>query len=894
MTRTFSVPGSLASVNKIIIGVTIVVIGGLAMRYFTKERMTLIYEWKEVGIFHTETETRRMLVITLMNTGNQTLEDLRFDFNLTRGTIHDISYSDLAPIQTTKELSSATEGEVSILNPGDVLNFFIITTSEREAGNPRGRARAVGATSTLTERPTPTRWSPIILGVIVLAVSALLVLAIILLRRSQGKVVLVNDNISVAEDRNAMWEMWTTAAKETKDSLLVVTRTVGRFAQYIQVVESLDRKNLDLRLLAPPPINDPDKLESLIERKDAGFEVKLRPELFSELPFRYQLVDKDKIVLNIPSSGNLAEVSTISVSFKNEKVAEGFIEEFNEQWEDEGSQLLYEYIMSVLDQVFESRPNKEEGQTIAALASSIRIGPEYIRKLAEWGIREGFLEEKGKDRILRKRSNVNGTDRGSVEMCEQRSGARASKTAESMAPLPVGIEHRMLIQEAREFLSGIDSDALRKVGVRKSLDTSFWPGHTIVTYPFYDDLEEDSDKMKVLDRIQKMGASSINLYVHIPYCTGICEYCAYSKSAGKDDTKKKHYIEAVDAELSRWADHLQVDRIAVDSIYIGGGTPTSLPLSLFRELLSVIQGRTTRGTGRDVEATCEASPETLLEEEGRAKLSALRASGFNRISLGVQSFSDSVLRLIGRRHGRDAVLESMKAIKNAGFEDSFNIDLMYGLPQQDPEGWLESLAIAASLDIPSITLYPFKLKKRSVWSKRGPAPAGWSSDKVLLLARSGKKFLESKGYSESSVYWFLKDSKKRFKQQGEKHSMRHLLGVGCSAYSYVAGCQFYNSYKERDYVRAIKGGGLALDAGRPLETRELMVRHLIFGIRGGLSRDDFHAQFHADPIDEFSVLASMQDAGLIELAGDALRLTEVGSLFSDEIGLCLHMQCSGD
>ena len=184
------------------------------------------------------------------------------------------------------------------------------------------------------------------------------------------------------------------------------------------------------------------------------------------------------------------------------------------------------------------------------------------------------------------------------------------------------------------------------------------------------------------------------IYIHIPFCRKRCHYCDFFKST--DLSQKARLLEGLKNELQSRAPELVSEEI--NTIYFGGGTPSVLLIDELKDLLNIIyQNYQVAG---NAEITLEANPDDLSQ----AILSALKQTGFNRLSMGVQSFSEADLKLMNRRHGVMQAVQSVKWAKKAGFSN-ISIDLIYGLPNQTIEEWERNVRIAVELDVQHVSAY---------------------------------------------------------------------------------------------------------------------------------------------------------------------------------------------
>ena len=184
------------------------------------------------------------------------------------------------------------------------------------------------------------------------------------------------------------------------------------------------------------------------------------------------------------------------------------------------------------------------------------------------------------------------------------------------------------------------------------------------------------------------------IYLHIPFCRKRCHYCDFFKTT--DLSQKARLLAGLKKELESRASEL--DSEIINTIYLGGGTPSVLLIDEQRDLLNTIRQNYT--VSDDAEITMEANPDDLSQ----AILSALREIGYNRLSMGVQSFSEADLKLMNRRHGVMQAVQSVKWARNAGFKN-ISIDLIYGLPNQTMEEWERNVRIAVELNVQHISAY---------------------------------------------------------------------------------------------------------------------------------------------------------------------------------------------
>jgi len=257
-----------------------------------------------------------------------------------------------------------------------------------------------------------------------------------------------------------------------------------------------------------------------------------------------------------------------------------------------------------------------------------------------------------------------------------------------------------------------------------------------------------STKSSIRSVVTKAGG----IYIHVPFCQSRCIYCDfYSTTYGQE--WKRSYIDALKREMQ--LRRTEIDSACVPSLYIGGGTPSQLPASLLAELLQAIHE--SFSFARDAEVTIEANPDDVTP----AWLEALRQTSVNRISMGVQTFSDSLLRFLNRRHTSHQALEAVQLCREAGYEN-ISLDLIYGLPGQTLQDWKSDVKRLLSLGVPHLSAYALsyeegtmlykKLQEGSV--KEVADELSWQMYEYLMdeTAAAGMEHYEISNFAKPGMY----------------------------------------------------------------------------------------------------------------------------------------------
>ncbi len=272
---------------------------------------------------------------------------------------------------------------------------------------------------------------------------------------------------------------------------------------------------------------------------------------------------------------------------------------------------------------------------------------------------------------------------------------------------------------------------------------------------------------------------SLSLYAHIPWCVRKCPYCDFNSHELRGDLPERDYIDALLHDLDQ--ELPGVWGRVVSSIFIGGGTPSLFAPESIDRLLAGVRARLT--CAPDLEITLEANPGTV--EQGRFR--EFRAAGVNRLSIGVQSFDDSLLGSIGRIHGRREAIRAAEGAHDAGFA-SFNLDLMFGLPGQTPDRALQDLSTAMALEPAHLSWYQLTLEPNTYFHRHPPELP--DDDFLWEVQRRGQVQLAAHGYTQYEVSAYARAGREC------RHNLNYwrygdYLGIGAGAHQKItdAGAQ---------------------------------------------------------------------------------------------------------
>ena len=373
----------------------------------------------------------------------------------------------------------------------------------------------------------------------------------------------------------------------------------------------------------------------------------------------------------------------------------------------------------------------------------------------------------------------------------------------------------------------------------------------------------------IIITMQKKPTSA---YVHIPFCTQICYYCDFSKVFIKN--------QPVDSYLEHLLEEFQsYDIQKLRTLYIGGGTPTALSASQLEVLLKGLTKNLDLSALEEL--TIEANPGDLDAD----KIAALKNSAVNRVSLGVQTFDDKMLKKIGLSHLEKDIYENIDRLKLAGF-DNISIDLIYALPGQTMEQVKENVAKAIGLDIPHMSLYSLILENHTVFMnrmRRGKLPlpkeeleAEMFEYIIAELERAGFEHYEISNFSKPSfesrhnlMYW----------------DNAEYYGIGAGASGYVNGVRYKNHGPIRHYLSAVEEGNARITEEH-LSQKEQMEEEMFLGLRkkSGVSMARFEEKFGRSFDGLYGeIVKDLVQQGLMQIDGDRVRMTKRGLFLGDTV-----------
>lgn len=365
----------------------------------------------------------------------------------------------------------------------------------------------------------------------------------------------------------------------------------------------------------------------------------------------------------------------------------------------------------------------------------------------------------------------------------------------------------------------------------------------------------------------------VSLYVHIPFCKSKCMYCDFCSYSGFENRMMK-YTHALCDEIL-----LTCKNKSIETIFIGGGTPTYLSLEAWNLIKNTFEELS---LNRSIEFTVECNPGTVDE----AKLKLLKEMGVNRISIGLQAWQDRLLKKLGRIHSKDEFVNSFKLIRKAGFEN-INVDIMFGLPSQTFEDFQETLSNVAELNPEHISCYSLIVEECTPFGKL------YSSGKLDLPEEDEERkmyefavdFLKRKGLFQYEISNFSKKGCE-CRHNITYWKLREYIGCGAAAHSYIHGTRYKNLENIEEYIRAVGCFGLGVEESSKNTLADDMEEFMFMGLRmmEGVSKEEFYRRFGITISAQYeSVIRKYTALNLLKEDEDNIALTAHGIEVSNSI-----------
>jgi oxygen-independent coproporphyrinogen III oxidase len=364
----------------------------------------------------------------------------------------------------------------------------------------------------------------------------------------------------------------------------------------------------------------------------------------------------------------------------------------------------------------------------------------------------------------------------------------------------------------------------------------------------------------------------IGLYIHVPFCIRKCLYCDFT-SYPVSKTAVADYLGSLVKEINLYGAALGDEEKSISSLFFGGGTPTCLPAGALKMILDELRYSFSLLEGCEI--TVEANPGTV----DAAGLETLLKAGANRLSLGVQSFNDGLLGVLGRVHSSAQALEAVRLARTAGFAN-LNLDFIFGIPGQTLSDWQKTLAQAAALGPEHIAAYGLQLEEGTPLAQgvsRGEICA-CAEDLELTMYQHTVEYLNTNGYKQYEISNFARPGREC------AHNLvywlnKPYLGLGPAAHSFIGGERFSNVTALDRYSQRLSEGEFPVEAREKMTVEAEMAETMFLGLRltAGVDLNLFHGRFGRRAEDVYTQeIEGLLKNGLVEINGGFLHLSGKG------------------
>ena len=378
------------------------------------------------------------------------------------------------------------------------------------------------------------------------------------------------------------------------------------------------------------------------------------------------------------------------------------------------------------------------------------------------------------------------------------------------------------------------------------------------------------------------GNGLMDLYFHFPFCKQHCVFCHYPGKVGPQTQEKDRYIGYLKKEIELYMDQFGLSRILPRSILVGGGTPTYLTPAQLEDFLRFLNEKV--DISRCTQFNYDVSPETLIGPEGRERLRIMREYGVTRLTIGVQSLDDAILKIMNRSHSAAAAVEAVHNTKEYGFD--LNIEFIYGHPGETYDSWIADMQKAASLPTDEIQIYRLKVlaygdMQGDIIYRQVP-----SFEETMKMKQMAIEILNEYGFTENL---------RRVYTRSKKHISHYAYNQCCNLYDQAGfGITGFSSYRDRfglnpyqfeEYYAAIDNGVLPVSRGYIRDVEQQLRWSIILPIKNMSVRKAQFEKMNGIPFSEVfqAKVKALKKYGLLEESAHSVQLTELGSFVADEV-----------
>jgi oxygen-independent coproporphyrinogen-3 oxidase len=445
-----------------------------------------------------------------------------------------------------------------------------------------------------------------------------------------------------------------------------------------------------------------------------------------------------------------------------------------------------------------------------------------------------------------------------------------------------------LIEEAERELSSLPITKIESSSLRKDprmLELS-------LAYPGPLPYQNETSCMEIYspENLSLITNQNLKLYIHLPFCAQRCKFCFYETSIGTGKKEIDDYLDSIIGEFDLILNKINKNP-KTKIVYLGGGTPNYLSSQQMDYLLSRIISRIEPTT--DFILNIENHPDFVKEE----MMNIYAKYAVNRVSMGVQTFQDNILNIIGRTGQPQKIEESYRLLSECASIKEINLDLIYGLPKESLLDWIHTLDKVLELKPKELTLYSLKIHPRSHFytTFKNEKLSNQNTETQLVKRLIAHRILIQKGYNLSRPHHYLLKSKSEIgydRAPGidlSNDGIGFQIGLGCSAYSHLGIYSYHNQINFNKYLELVHNNHLPFLRGKRLSIAD---RELIFILgnlcsNGHLSKEEYQKRVISQHQEFDAKLQELISLGVVEDKKEDYQLTMAGNLYFDEIGLFL-------
>lgn len=438
-----------------------------------------------------------------------------------------------------------------------------------------------------------------------------------------------------------------------------------------------------------------------------------------------------------------------------------------------------------------------------------------------------------------------------------------------------------LIKHAEEIIK--DFKELQEAGLI-SLDGQFFPTIHYPPITMYPPITEES----LFKGYHNSPDNLFDIYAHIPFCMKYCTFCHYPVKIGDLSEEKDYYLDILEKEMDIYMKRLSLKNIRARSVLVGGGTPTYLTPVQLNRFLSSFASRVDLSSC--TQFSYDVDPVTLLGPEGKERLKIMKSYGVDRLTIGVQSFDDEILKKMNRPHNAEEAIKAIQQAQEAGFK--INIEFIYGYPGQTLENWIETMEKAVYLGVEEIQNY--RLKVIPYGDHNGFILKELTKDKkdflgierTLLMKKLAVLILAQNGYQENLVRVFSRDPKDFSHYANDQCcNLFDQIGFGLTAFSSLRDRFGLNIQDFKEYYSLINQGKLPLNRGLVRNRDDQLRWHLILPLKNRKVYKRYYQKLTGISLNEVfrKKIEKLKEFNLLYEDDEVIELTARGRFFADEV-----------